>query len=1545
MKVTKKLTILLPLVALCMMILGTSPVSAASTEFLSGTSDISIYSSTGYTLMDGVREGEVTLKKSSGSTVKAHVVLVKANAKASFKPVIPNYYTSGSTKSQRVARSANWSSWGLTGVTNMVRQYQSAADTNKTVLAAINGDFGIGNKPRGSIIMEGGSEIGSATAYDDEFFFGHKSTTGTLNILQRTSSQKSVFDEAICGGAHILRNGELFGVDNETVSRQRTGIGIKNNGDTLLISVESGITVKQLAQLMQASGCWNGINMDGGGSITMVTKRSGDSNTVRRTPLSGYADVDEYGERQICSALMLVADSSTVANNVGTVSGNSITTNKNSYAVGEDVYVTASSSSDGSWVSILKADDSANAGEYFWYYTYGNHGSTWCWENGTTNNIYEEGMCSVRDGVTASTKLPPGRYRAAILNYNSSGYYQELASKYFTIEADDSTPYAMTTDKSVYTVGDPIMVTATGPSYDTSAWVGIVKSGRTISSGTGGASYYWDYISSDGSAFSLIEPENEVGDEDYSEFAADEQAMIDKTNHQLLAGTYDLYLFTSDSYSVATDANGNPVKKTITILNQDTQYSITYKDGSTTLTGLSPSSYWYSAAQSAAITLPTTVSKTGYNFVGWYDNANFSGSVVTSIPKGSTGNKTYYAKFEKKSYEVTFDTGVGKSVVSVPYGETVAEPANPTRTGYTFNGWVTVSGGSTAFNFNTAIKSDTTIYASWKVDTYTITFNSNGGSEVSQMTYTVETATFALPVPKKEKHTFIGWKDAAGKTYASITKGTTGNLTLTAQWNAAEIFSLEKVDLAYGDAVNITTYYDQTGAWIGLFAADDTIDPAKSILKYNVKATGTVVDINSTANLDEYAASSGVWYPDANGHLKSGSYIVCMFDAEGSVLDRATFTIAKGVYDVVVTPATCTEGGYTTTYYTDNTSKISDETPAAGHTGAVEGDCTADYTCTACSQLIQGKAKHTSSGAADCTTDEICTACGHVIHAATGHDWKDADCTTAKTCKTCGETEGRELGHDWTLATCTEAKSCKVCHIEDGEALGHAWLDADCFNPQTCYACGETEGEPLEHVWNDGVDIKAPSCTETGIKQFTCTRNCNTQKTETIAATGHDYNKTVVEPTCKLDGYTRYSCKNCDDVKTDNTVPAKHTPGPLTCSGPQTCTKCKAVIGEGLPHTIGPDATCTTAKECTVCHAIFEPAKGHVPDGEADCETEVSCTVCKEVIAEASGHTPGSAATCSKPQTCIDCGAVIAEAKDHTPGAAATCTSVQTCTECGEVLAEALKHTPGPAPSCETSQQCLDCGTVLASATGHTADVVPAKAATCTATGLSEGKICKSCGEILSVQTELPMLPHTVAETKVAAATMTKDGKVTHLCACGIELSSEVVNKAATVKLGSTALAYNGKVKKPAIIVKDSKGNVISQDNYTVSTPAGRKLVGTYTYKITFKGNYTGTKSLKLTIKPVKPTILAPKAEKKAVTVKWKKVSKQVTGYQVMVASNKKFTAGKKTVLIKKQGTVSKKVTGLKAKKTYYVKVRAYKTVNGVKIYSNWSKVKTIKTK
>ena len=106
----------------------------------------------------------------------------------------------------------------------------------------------------------------------------------------------------------------------------------------------------------------------------------------------------------------------------------------------------------------------------------------------------------------------------------------------------------------------------------------------------------------------------------------------------------------------------------------------------------------------------------------------------------------------------------------------------------------------------------------------------------------------------------------------------------------------------------------------------------------------------------------------------------------------------------------------------------------------------------------------------------------------------------------------------------------------------------------------------------------------------------------------------------------------------------------------------------------------------------------------------------------------------------------------------------------------------------------------------------------------------------------------------------------------------------------------------------------------------------------------TPTTSAKAVTKPKSAKFKKVKSAKKAVSVQWKKVG-GVKGYQVQVATDKKFKKNKKTVTIKKQKTTKTTVKKLKAKKKYYVRVRTYKIVNGKKVYFSWSKVKSVKTK
>ena len=148
--------------------------------------------------------------------------------------------------------------------------------------------------------------------------------------------------------------------------------------------------------------------------------------------------------------------------------------------------------------------------------------------------------------------------------------------------------------------------------------------------------------------------------------------------------------------------------------------------------------------------------------------------------------------------------------------------------------------------------------------------------------------------------------------------------------------------------------------------------------------------------------------------------------------------------------------------------------------------------------------------------------------------------------------------------------------------------------------------------------------------------------------------------------------------------------------------------------------------------------------------------------------------------------------------------------------------------------------------------------------------------------------------------------------------------------------------------VKDSKGNKLGSASYTVTYASGRKAVGSYIVKISFKGNYSGTFTKSFTIKPKGVGVSSISADKKKLVVKWAKQPTQTTGYQLQYSTSSTF-AGAKTVTIRKNATTSYALSKLQTKKKYYVRIRTYKQITKNKktrnYFSGWSGIKSATTK
>ena len=230
--------------------------------------------------------------------------------------------------------------------------------------------------------------------------------------------------------------------------------------------------------------------------------------------------------------------------------------------------------------------------------------------------------------------------------------------------------------------------------------------------------------------------------------------------------------------------------------------------------------------------------------------------------------------------------------------------------------------------------------------------------------------------------------------------------------------------------------------------------------------------------------------------------------------------------------------------------------------------------------------------------------------------------------------------------------------------------------------------------------------------------------------------------------------------------------------------------------------------------------------------------------------------------------------------------------------------------------------------------------ATCAATGAQQNT-CAVCGTI--VVDVLPKKAHNY-QNETTPATLKKSGSVTGICTvCGDAQVMRVIARPKSFSLAAKQYTYNGKAKKPSVTVKDSKGVIIDPEFYTLKY-SGNKQVGTAKVKVVFKGDYSGTKTLKFKILPKKTAIKSLTAGTNQFKATWKKISSG-DGYQIQYATNKAFDKNLKTITIKDETVAKRTVKKLQSGKTYYVRVRTLQVVDSKNYYALWSKAVKVKTK
>ena len=234
----------------------------------------------------------------------------------------------------------------------------------------------------------------------------------------------------------------------------------------------------------------------------------------------------------------------------------------------------------------------------------------------------------------------------------------------------------------------------------------------------------------------------------------------------------------TDNYFMWLDGNGNSYEPGGSVPSDVTEltvqwtaptYAVTLNTNGGTINNGNVTGYTYGVG--ATLPAADDMTYTGHTFKGWYDNENLTGSPVTAIGGAETGNKEYWAKWEINQYTITFDTNGGSEIAPITqdYGTEITAPDKPTRKGYTFKGWDKEIP-------ETMPAENITVKAQWEINQYTITFDTNGGSEIAPITQDYGTEITAPDKPTRKGYTFKGWDKEIPETMPAE------NITVKAQW-------------------------------------------------------------------------------------------------------------------------------------------------------------------------------------------------------------------------------------------------------------------------------------------------------------------------------------------------------------------------------------------------------------------------------------------------------------------------------------------------------------------------------------------------------------------------------------------------------------------------------------------------------------------------------------------------------------------------------------------------------------------------------------------
>ncbi len=407
--------------------------------------------------------------------------------------------------------------------------------------------------------------------------------------------------------------------------------------------------------------------------------------------------------------------------------------------------------------------------------------------NGYNFKGWDVDFNNVTSDLTVTTQYTPIEYTITYkpnggTSTNPTSYSIERETLTLAEATKDGYTFAGWYDNAAFT-GDAITKIATGSTGDIELWAKYTLAKYIIT-------YNMDGGAATNSSSYSIESE--------TIFLAD----ATKDGYEF-KGWYDNAAFTGDAITeIATGSTGD---MELWANFTPVEYIITYNMNGGVATN--PTSY---SIESETITL-SDATKNGYEFVGWYNNAAFTGDAITKIATGSKGDMELWAKYTLVEYTITYNLDGGTATNSASYSiesETIFL-ADATKDGYEFNGWYDNAAftGDAITEIATGSTGDMELWANFTPVEYIITYNMNGGAATNPTSYSIESETITLSDATKNGYAFIGWYNNAAFTGDAITKiatGSTGDMELWAKYTLVEYTITYNLD--GGTATNSSSY-------------------------------------------------------------------------------------------------------------------------------------------------------------------------------------------------------------------------------------------------------------------------------------------------------------------------------------------------------------------------------------------------------------------------------------------------------------------------------------------------------------------------------------------------------------------------------------------------------------------------------------------------------------------------------------------------------------------------------------------------------------------